>query len=125
MRNAHVIDTVSYTVHSFLLTRRSEQEYSLPLAALPLCRVITTCCFMVYSSQGPRCFGFTERHRSRVELKSTVCDLPRWAKRQGPKPMGYRFIGKTLLAALSSPCGKWRLRSCTNIIIKAASGNLV
>ena len=39
----------------------------------------------------------------------------RWAKRQG-----YRSIGMTLLAAWSSLCDKWRLRSWTNIIIKAA-----
>ena len=51
----------------------------------------------------------TERHRSRVELKSTVCDLPRRAKRQG-----YRFIGKTLLAPGSSLRDKWRLRGCAN-----------
>ena len=57
----------------------------------------------------------TERHRSWVELKSTVCNLLRWAKRQG-----YRFIGKTLLAARLYLCGKWRLRSCTKITIKAA-----
>ena len=72
--------------------------------------------FQSCSSQRQRRFGFiTERHRSRVELKSTVCDLPRWEKRQG-----YRSIGKTLLAAWSSLCGKWRLRSYTNIIIEAA-----
>ena len=62
----------------------------------------------------------TERHRCRVELKSTVYYLPWWAKQEG-----YRFIGKTLLAAWSSLCGKWRLRSYTNVIIKATSGKLV
>ena len=37
------------------------------------------------------------------------------------KQQGYRFIGKMLLAAWSSLCGKWRLCSCTNIIIKEAN----
>ena len=44
----------------------------------------------------------TEQRHSKVELNSTVCNLLRWAKRQG-----YRFIGKTLLAAWSSFCSKW------------------
>ena len=55
----------------------------------------------------------TEQYCSQVELKSTVCKLPQWAKQQG-----YQFIGKTLLATWSSLCSKWLLRSCTNIIIK-------
>ena len=44
-------------------------------------------------------------HRSWVELKSTVCNLPCWAKRQG-----YRFIGKMLLAARSytNTSSKWQ-----------------
>ena len=71
--------------------------------------------FHGYSSVATPLWLYTERHRSRVELKSTVCDMPQWTKR-----WGYRFIGKTQLAAWSSLCGKWRLRSCTNIIIKAA-----
>ena len=75
--------------------------------------------FQSCSSQQLRHFDFiTERHRSRVEWNSTVCNLPPWARRQG-----YRSIGKMLLAACpwSSLCGKWRLRSCTNIIIIKAA----
>ena len=34
-------------------------QTSLPLAALPLHRTIIACCFMVYSSQRPRCFGLS------------------------------------------------------------------
>ena len=80
----------------------------------PLCRVITACCFMVTALAATLLWLNTKWHHSRVELKSTVCDLLQWAKWQG-----YRFIGKTLLAAWPSLCGKWCLCSCTNIIIKA------
>ena len=79
--------------------------------------------FQSCSSQRQRRFGFitgTERHRSRViefNCLRSVADEP---KRQG-----YRLIGLTLLTAWSSLCGKWRLRSWTNIIMKAASGKLV
>ena len=87
-------------------------QTNLPLTALPRDHRLL---FQSCSSQWPCRFGFiTERHRSQDEYNSTVCDLPRWAKRQG-----YRSIGKTLLAAWSSICDKWRLSSCTNIIIKA------
>ena len=77
----------------------------------PLCRYVT------WLSLAVSWFTALSSHAAlaRVELKSTVCDLPQWAKQQG-----YRFIGKTLLATRSSLCGKWRLRSSTNIIIKAA-----
>ena len=57
----------------------------------------------------------TERHRPRVALKSTVCDLPRWAKRQG-----YRFIGKTLFAAWSS---LWVKCSGVCTVIQISSSN--
>ena len=63
----------------------------------------------------------SERHHSLIELQSTVCSLPRWAKLK----KGYWFVGMTLLAAWSSLYSKWCLRSCTNIIIKAVSGKLV
>ena len=74
-----------------------------------------------YSSQQPHHFGLievfiTERRSPWVELNNwTVCGLPLWAKRRG-----YRFICKMLLTPWSSLCDKWRLRSCTKIIIKAA-----
>ena len=65
-------------------------QTSLPLATLPLRHVITACCFMV-TAVGSHATGFiTERHHSRVELKSTVCEPP-W--------QGYRVIGMMLLAA--------------------------
>ena len=87
--------------------------------SLPLHRVITPCCFMVTASQQLHRFGLSPGSIA-PELKSTVCDLPQWAKQQGCP-----FIGKTLLAAWSSLCGMWHLRSYTNIIIKAAKGKLV
>ena len=63
--------------------------------------------FQSCSSQRQRHFGFYHRAASLPSwIDSTVCDLPRWAKGQG-----YRSIGLTLLAAWSSLCGKWRLRS--------------
>ena len=78
---------------------------------LPLCRVIIACCFRVAALSGV-VFGFiTERYRFRVEQNWTVCDLPWLGKRQG-----YRSVGLPLRAAWSSLCGKWRLRSWTNII---------
>ena len=83
-------------------------------------RMITACCFMVTALSSHAALTITDRHNSRVELKSTVGDLPQWAKRRG-----YQFIGKMLLATRSSLCDKWRLHSCTNIIINAASGKLV
>ena len=76
------------------------------------------CCYVVWSPLAVSWFTawlITERHCSWVEQKSTVCNLPQWAKRKG-----YWFIGKTLLVAWSSLCSKWLLRSWTNIIIKAA-----
>ena len=57
-----------------------------------------------------------EWHCSWVELNSTVCDLPLWAKQ-----LGDQFIGKTLLATWSSQVAIWHLRSCTNIMSKVAS----
>ena len=88
-------------------------QTSLPLAALPHDHRLL---FQSCSSQRQHRFGsITKWHRSQVEKNSTVCDLPRWAKRQG-----YRLIGLTLLAARSSLCGKWRLHSWTNIVIKVA-----
>ena len=59
---------------------------------------------------------FTEQHRSEVEQKSTVCNLPLWTNQQS-----YRLIVLMLLTAWSSFCSKWRLRSCTNITIKAVT----
>ena len=48
-------------------------QTSLPLAAMPRDHCLL---FQSYSSQRQRRFGFiTERHRSRVEWNSTVCDL--------------------------------------------------
>ena len=41
--------------------------------------------------------------------------LPQWSKWKG-----YWSTGKKLLAAWSSLCSKWHLRSCTNITIKTA-----
>ena len=100
------------------VSTKSEQNYAgFRLACRsPLRRVIITCCFRVAALSGHAALAFSPSGNcSRVEKNSTVCDLPRWAKWQG-----YWSIGKTLLAAWSSLCGKWRLRSCTNIIIKAA-----
>ena len=58
----------------------------------------------------------TEQHCLWVELKSTVWDLP-WRAKISRRclPLGHPS------ATRSSLCGKWQLRSCTNIIIKAAS----
>ena len=92
----------------------------IPARRLPLHCVITACRFMVTAIAAKPLWLIAERHCSQDELKSTVCGLLWWARR-----WGYRFIGKMLLAAWSSLCGKWHLRSCKNIIIKAASGKLV
>ena len=55
-------------------------------------------------------------HRA-VSLPNWIefCSLPLLAKRQG-----YWFIGKLLLTAWSSLCGKWHLCSYTNITIKVS-----
>ena len=88
---------------------------------LPLCRVIIACCFRVAALSGNAPLALSPSGIApELNRIQPVCNLPRWAKRQG-----YRSIGLTLLAAWSSLCGKWRLRSWTNIIIKAASGKLV
>ena len=73
-----------------------------------------------YSSYRSRHFWhISEQHHSRLELTSTLCNLPQWAKWQG-----YQFIGKIILGQWSSLCSKWS--SCTNIIIiKVVSSKLV
>ena len=76
----------------------------------PLRRVIISCCFRVAALGGHAASASSPSGRIRP---SAIC--LRRAKRQG-----YRSIGKTLLTARSSLCGKWCLRSCTKIIIKAA-----
>ena len=104
-------------------------QYLGPNAAFILARCLPYCRYATRSSlavswlqllAATKLWLIAEGHCSGAELKSTVYSLPRWTKR-----WGYGFIGKTLLVAWSSLCGKWRLRSCTKIIIKVASGKLV
>ena len=89
-------------------------QTSLPLAALPLRRVIIACCFRVAALSGHAALALSPSgiapELNRIQL-SAICH-------GGQSGKGYRSIGKTLLAAWSSLCGKWR--SCSNIINKAA-----
>ena len=86
---------------------------------LPLCRVIIACCFRVAALSSNAALALSPSgiapELNRIQL-SAICrggqsgkviDLLAWRCLQ-------------LLAAWSSICGKWRLRSWTNIIIKAA-----
>ena len=65
---------------------------------LTLCSANTASSFMVNTERCCCWWLIAERRRSGVELKSTICNLPPWAKRQG-----YRFIGKILLTAWVIP----------------------
>ena len=67
------------------------------------------CCFMIKALQHHRYQLTPERHCSRVEQNSIVCNLPLWPKRQG-----YQIIGKVLLAVWSFLSILLRLLSCTN-----------
>ena len=69
-------------------------QISLLLATLQLRRMITTCRFMVAALSSNAALAIIEWHCFQVELNSTVCNLPRWAKQQG-----HWFIAKMLLAA--------------------------
>ena len=80
-------------------------SHYLPLAALPLCRVITAYRFMVIVFSGHTFNNlFLQAASLWVEKNSTVCSLPLWAKQQG-----YQFIRKTPPAAWLSLCSKWHL----------------
>ena len=82
----------------------------------PLCRAIIDCCFRVNSSQRPRHFGFIiEQHHSQVDQLSVVC-------RCGQSSGVIDLLARCCLP-LCHPSGKWGLRSCTKIIIKAANSS--
>ena len=112
------IDTLCHLHHPEILCWF---QTSLPLATLPLRRLIIACYFRVAALSGHAALALLpssiapELNRIQLSVAPELNRIQLSAKRQG-----YRSTGKTLLAAWSSLCGKWRLRSCTNIIIKVA-----